>query len=350
MSEKELDNYMFLGLPRTGKTTFFCAMADNLLDVANDSDGKINLRVMSDTAQSCIENGMNKLHHQEWPDKTQYKLKEDIELSLTYNGILNDYICNFVFHDYPGEAFYEAFISKGEGNFAEDSEDLKKRLVSANGVFLLLSAENLFNDEDHYIRSNVIGAMLRFIIDNNNKAKIAILFNKVELFHEYSHDKMVKLFSKQYKIADGLIKSLGTRGSFFTVKPLGNNCEINEEGNYVPPQNLAPDGLLEPISWMIGLSLGDNNKNASIIPNIDIDKNKIADLLAKVDIDKIKNEANEQHKCLRVKVNSNVRLFTGSFGVLLCLGLWLAYGNYVASTIFVGFMVVLGVILFWKRG
>ena len=343
MSEKELDNYMFLGLPETGKTTFFCSMADNLQDVANKSDGKISLRVMSDIAQNTIENAMNKLRHQEWPDKTQYKLKEDIELSLTYKGIFKDCIWNFVFHDYPGEAFYEAFISKGEGNFVEDAEDLKKRLASANGVFLLLSAENLLNDENHSIRSNVIGAMLRFIIDNNNKAKVAILFNKVELFHEYSHDKMVKLFSEQYKIANGLIESLRTRRAFFTVKPLGYNCEINEEGYYVPPQKLAPEGLLEPISWMIDLRLGDNNKNVGPIPNI---KNRIADLLAKVGIDKIKNEL---HKCLPVKVNSNVRLFTGSgsFMILLGLSLWV-YGNNTVST----FMVVLGVIviLFGRRG
>lgn len=321
MSEKEFDNYMFLGLPRTGKTTFFCTMADNLQDVANNSGGKINLQIMSDTAQKYIESAMDKLHKQEWPDKTQYKLKEDLELNLKYNGLINDYICNFVFHDYPGEAFSEAFNGESDGIFVDDANDLKKRLSSVSGVFLLLSVENLFNDEDHFTRSNAIGGMLRFIIAHNQKAKIAILLNKVELFPEYNHDEMVKLLFNKYKFVNGLVKGLKNRCKFFSVQPLGNNCEINEEGYYVPPQKLAQKDLLVPISWMLGLNLENN----------------------------IKAKANKFYKNLQIKFNSNRPLYFGIFGGVLVLALWLGYGNWVTYIFFGCYIAVLAIVLYRGR-
>ncbi len=250
MSEKELDNYMFLGLPGTGKTTFFCSMADYLQEVTN-SQKNISLQVKNKVTQNYIEEAMNKLRHQEWPDKTQNKLSEDLKLSLMV-GSSGNY--DFVFHDYPGEAFYEAFIDDGEGNFAEDANDLKKRLTSTSGIFLLLSVESLLNDEEYNIRSNVIGEMLRFISKNNREAKIAILFSKVELCYEYDHDEMVKKFFKQYKIVAGWIKSFEKRCKFFTVKPLGHPCVINEEGKCVPPPEIYSEGLREPIEWITGLT------------------------------------------------------------------------------------------------
>ena len=64
-----------------------------------------------------------------------------------------------------------------------------------------------------------------------------------------------KEFKKKYSIIYGLVKARQNRCRFFTIQPLGNSCEIDIEGNYVPPKKLAPKGLFEPVEWATGLDL-----------------------------------------------------------------------------------------------
>ena len=253
MSKKEIqDYYLFLGLPRTGKSTYFCTLADQLQKLSNMSD-RINCTVTTTAAQVFVENSINRIRNQGWPNKTVSISKEDYELDLACESILVKRIICFIFRDYPGEFFKEAF--KNDTENSEETKELKEKLRMAKGVFLLLSAEDIKNDFDSEVRSCVIGNLIRYVNAYNQNVKIAFLFNKAEIIQDYNHDEMEKYFKENYSIIYGLVKARQNRSRFFTIQPLGNSCEIDVEGNYVPPKELNPKGLIEPVEWATGLDL-----------------------------------------------------------------------------------------------
>ena len=253
MSKKEIqDYYLFLGLPKTGKSTYFCTLANQLQDISNKSD-RINCTVTTSAAQTFVEDSINRIRRQGWPKKTFILSKENYEMDLACESVLVKRIICFIFRDYPGEFFKEAF--KNDIEDSEETKELKEKLRMAKGVFLLLSAEDIINDFDFEVRSCVIGNLIRYVNDYNQNVKIAFLFNKVEIIQDYNHDDMEKAFIDKYSIVYGLVKARQNRCRFFTIEPLGNKCEIDIEGNYVPPKELAPKGLIEPVEWATGLDL-----------------------------------------------------------------------------------------------
>ncbi len=289
-------NYLFLGLKGSGKTTFFSLMIRELQRVANnkkninlgitgEQDGESDNRELqrvannkkntnpeitgeqdgeSDNCDSVIRTTnfirlCNELiDKQQWPEKTQgYEDGYSFELEIKH--LFYNNISEFYYHDYPGEAFSIAY--GGEKNESEDlrvaAQKLNDQVKKAEGIFLLIDAENMFNGIDDSMVDTSLSGLFNLIKKKKPDIKVAIIFNKLELFGgiEYSLDKLISDFEARYYNAIG---NLPKMHKYFAVYTLGK-VEINSEGKAIPPnpKERKPRMLLEPVKWM--LELRDND-------------------------------------------------------------------------------------------
>lgn len=266
-----VDNYLFLGLPKSGKTTYFSLMVRCLQDFANDTnylkfkylptitreeDGN---KQYEDTTTKFIDDCIDKVRNQRWPVKTQdydagYSFELDKFYTICDSPILQDYIyrkAEISYHDYPGEAFEVAFNAAKNPDFDKAAESIKERIINAKGIFFILDAEAMFNGSDRKVLNTTGTELFRFITESNSKVKLAIIFNKLESFPreaQYKPDFIAML----KKNCGNLYAHLPRNHKFFDdVYPLGS-VDIKEDGMSYPPKVLSPKNILEPIKWMTG--------------------------------------------------------------------------------------------------
>lgn len=280
-NEKTVNNFVFLGLPGSGKTTYFSVMAHHFQLIANRSanlnvlylpteytDKATNQKKLKNTTADFIADCNRLLARQDWPDKTQdYFCAYTIELQYSFNdfdiSLLNElYETEEIiidYHDYPGEAFEVAF-GNADGDFngknaspknmQELAEDMKKRIKTADGLFLIIDVDDLFNGTDASKKSNILASLLSYIQKNNKDVRIAVIFNKIELFNGLTIDFRA-LLRKQYGNAYSCLRLLNHR--FFDVFPVGN-VETDTNGKPIPPPKTHPKNILEPVRWLADLS------------------------------------------------------------------------------------------------
>ena len=251
--ESKHENYLLLGVPKAGKTTYFCSMAVHMQKLANTTPG-LKFRYCDNHTSRFIDECMQKLKSQEWPDKTQHKSDKDYSFQLEYEKrILGIHIytdtIDIIYHDYPGEAFTAAFSEiPCSGIFAADAEDLKKKIEIAKGIFLLLDAKEMFNENNIREMSESLTKMFKHIrTHKSHQPKLAIIFNKAELFTNFQHDDFCRMFKDNY---GNSFAWLPPEYKFFTVYPLGS-CSINDQGESIPPEEITPKNVLWPVQWMI---------------------------------------------------------------------------------------------------
>ncbi len=260
------DNYLFLGLPKSGKTTYLALMAQHLQDAANRSS-KLNFRSLAtrvlnqqagkvceeEITTQFIDDCIFRLRQQAWPVKTQgYEQGYSFELkiyprffgiSLYYRSAVIDY------HDYPGEAFEVAFGVGDEPSprMQQIGLDLKKRISTARGIFLIIDTDNVFNGVDALKHREILTKLFRYIHSSNPQIKLAVIFNKLELFDGKEPD-FVRKFRSEFSNAYAY---LPPSHKFFNVYPLGK-VVTTEDGNIIPPRPLQPRNILDPVRWMFG--------------------------------------------------------------------------------------------------
>ena len=181
-----VENYLFLGLPKSGKTTYFSLMAQHLQDVANrtkhlkflylptkivnkETGKEFYDQITSDFIDDCI----SRIKKQRWPLKTEdYETGYSFELDkfFMFRGkpVLQKYFYRQAvidYHDYPGEAFEVAF-SKGDNptpDMLKAAENMKFRIQKARGLFLILDAEALFNGTDNKKYKTTLESLFQYI-------------------------------------------------------------------------------------------------------------------------------------------------------------------------------------------
>lgn len=246
------NNFLFLGLPKSGKTTYFSLMAHHLQNVANktshlkfmylptcvvnhETGKESHEEITSEFIDDCIE----RLHHQRWPRKTQdyetgYSFELDKFFSFMGKPILQKYFYKKAiidYHDYPGEAFEVAFHVANSSDFQQAADDIKKQITTATGLFLILDADTLFNGQETAKLKKTVTELFRCIKDLNPNIKLAIIFNKLELFGE-----KLPNFKNMLRTRYGNVYAhLPYNYKIFYVYPLG--CvETRDDGNIYPPQ------------------------------------------------------------------------------------------------------------------
>lgn len=264
-----VDNYLFLGLPKSGKTTYFSLMAQRLQDTANrtknikflylptqitDKSGEIKQEgITSDFIADCI----SRVKKAKWPRKTQdyevgYSFELDKYFSLFGKPVLQKYFYKKTvvdYHDYPGEAFEVAFgvIDNPTPEIKNAADDMKEKIASASGLFLILDADNLFNGTDSEKQRITLTKLFQCIKNSNPDIKLAIIFNKLELFYGNTPN-LETMLRKNYSNAYAY---LPYNHKFFYVYPLGT-VVTGDDGGIYPPKTLSPKNILDPVKWMIG--------------------------------------------------------------------------------------------------
>lgn len=267
------DNYLILGLKGSGKTTYFSLMAQHLQDVANRTEylrfrflptiiiNKVTKEesqeeITSDFISDCI----SRLDNQRWPRKTEdYEVGYSFELikyfTIFKQPILKNYFYKTAiidYHDYPGEAFSIAF--GGENNptpsFQEAAKKMKDQIKSAAGIFLLLDTDEMFNNINTSLLKQTLTGLFRVINDSNPNIKLAVIFNKLELFGNIDQDvnQLKYQFRRDY---GGAFAYLPHSYNFFNVYTLGTVI-TPPSGEPIPPIRRTPKNILEPVKWMIG--------------------------------------------------------------------------------------------------
>lgn len=257
-NHKKLENYLFLGLPEAGKTTYFTVMAQTLQNFAVRGN-EMKFRFENDATREFIRSGYGAITAPEpdWPEKTtSYLGGYEFSLLQRFNvmginlpwelGYKQASVC---YHDYPGEAFQAAFGKVENETYADQAEKMRQEICKAKGVFLLLDADKLFNGGDRAAMEETTEHLFRFIIENNPKVKLAVLFNKLELFEVLADEcRFEEMFRDRYTSA---YSWLPRKVRFFDVYPIGK-LDVNENGKKVPAREISTRGVLEPVRWMIG--------------------------------------------------------------------------------------------------
>ena len=264
-----VNNYLFLGLPKSGKTTYFSLMAHYLQDFANQKehlrflclptrivDEETGQELYDDITSDFIDDCVSRIKEQRWPLKTldyEYGYSFELDIYHMFKGkpVLQKYTYRkeiIDYHDYPGEAFEAAFGVEDNPSpeMAKIADDMKEKVKKAKGLFLILDAEALFNGTDDIKYKKTLKRLFEYIKDCNPNVKLSIIFNKLELFHGYAPDFVEKI-KTDYSYAYAY---LPYNHKFFNVYPLGS-VWISDDGTTFPPKKLESQNILEPVEWMI---------------------------------------------------------------------------------------------------
>lgn len=268
--------YMFLGMRGCGKTTFFTAMCKLLQHKGNNSEHfkfefiprSIDLPGANSTYDYITYN-WDCIEKQYWPAKTEENKKVLKDCQLPYMCELTQKrsflwdkkytICNI---DYPGEAFRAAFSPNGTYDGASDvirnmATLLKLTVKDAKGIFLLIDAESILNvnDEEKNDIDNRLSALFRHIREQFFQPRVAVIFNKMELYNYHGADKEVlNEFMNRFSNAYTAMQKMANKAIFFAY-PFGK-LHYTEEGYPIPPKHRKPKNILEIAEWVFDMGKG----------------------------------------------------------------------------------------------
>ncbi len=269
--------YMFLGMIGCGKTTFFAAMCKLLQDKGNNSNHfkfefiprSIDPKGANSTYDYITQN-WNYIKKQSWPPKTGASKKVQLNCLHPYMCELTQKrsfmwdkkytICNI---DYPGEAFRAAFSPNGTYDGASDeirnmATMLKLTVNYAKGIFLLIDAESIFNvnDEVENDIDNRLSALFRHIREQFFQPRVAVIFNKMELFNYPGADNdVLNRFINRFSNAYTAMQKMSNKAIFFAY-PLGKLDYTEDNGTPIPPKHREPRNILEIAEWVFDMKKG----------------------------------------------------------------------------------------------
>ena len=248
------DNYVFVGPAGCGKTTFFTIMAYDYRERANNSGGKLIFRCKNKTDRfltACI----NQLKKGDWPAKTQISDEplNTYDFTIIKQGKLLKKSATLAYHDYPGEIYSAAFEEELQQPLSQTQKDavesLKNAIKIAHGIFLLVDAEALYIDDN--LANTTITNFFEYLQGSKCSAKLAIVFNKLELFGETINEQVAEeMLKKKFPGAYAWLLTV-KRKKIFTVKTLGT-IKTGESGELLPPSTRISQGVLEVADWMLG--------------------------------------------------------------------------------------------------
>ena len=244
--------YLFLGLPNSGKTTYFSLMADAyqsegaknknfrfLFMPTKTIDSASGVTNYAQNASNYIDSCISQINQQKWPKKT-------LE-TIQCESCIDEQTARFI--DYPGESYAAAFCEdeNPSSQMQEMANEIKRKIATASGIVLLVDTDMMFNgDRSQKIRQSLEG-LFQCIHDVNPMLRLALLYSKLELFGD-KHPDFEQLFQTRYKNAYQWLLCLNFKT--FQIYPLGT-FETDENGGIIPPRTRNPRGCLEPIHWIL---------------------------------------------------------------------------------------------------
>lgn len=250
-------NYLFLGGPNNGKTTYFTLMARLFQDEANKTK-VFRFKFSDDAAASFVEECIGRIVKQKWPKKTEMNAQVRYQFQLVKHRWFWNSETTISYSDFPGELCesateneLEGLLRKpAEGNLDERLRDFLVQFRDANGLFFVVDAERMFNEAERDADDRVFK---RLFCAAKGK-RIAIIFSKVDLFFGVealqNKERLVEIFRKTYANAYAHLP-LG-RCEFFPVKAFSELAIPDDGRDPIPPKDLKYDkSLLSPVYWMM---------------------------------------------------------------------------------------------------
>ncbi len=154
------------------------------------------------------------------------------------------------FHDFPGEDFEKM----GQ---TTSGDAVLSAVKKATGILLVVDSEAMVNGVDHG-EDLCYARLFKAVEKHNSGARVAIVFNKLELFYKEPDVETLSNYFKSYKSAHAHLKGLKSKCvEYFLVYGLGSREKLvlTEQGDreFVPSKGfkLESRGIDSVIGWLI---------------------------------------------------------------------------------------------------
>lgn len=306
--------YVFLGPPGSGKTVYFMCAIDRLQrGMIDQHPERFALRALNADTLKIQGSALAAMKKGKWPDKTQQPHKLSFTLSRHF-GITNAFdrpvTCGPIvkpnpisklieliwcivsalifllfsnkrkmlrlwtinyqlhYHDYPGEAFEEAFgDERAKKPLWEDAaQTLKQDLKKAQGVFLVIDTPKFHDsgEEDYHLQ---LFRLFEHLDKKELTKSVAVVFTKSDLFREHPDFCPKSLLRERCPNIWNYLQRV--KSEFFFVSAVASPA-VDSKGEILPPKEYdttQSEHLVDPIVWMLHLPSCDPNVGALHLPS-----------------------------------------------------------------------------------
>jgi hypothetical protein len=247
------DSYYFMGPPNAGKTVFFVTMADRLQRLHLENPQKAPYSVTYSTLETLkfVTDSIAEMTRSRWPIKT--KKGNIYEINIESRKMFAMKEGKFVFHDYPGEAFMEAFVDSykidDHSPYKEDARTMKDEMKNAKGIFLVIDSAVLDDQQSWEIQERLFN-FGEYLQNMGHSTKLAVVFTKSDIFREVKSSNPEEKFKKSYGNAYTIFQKFNTK--YFYVTSAKDS--IRKKGVYVPKNKYdtsQSEGIVEAAVWMM---------------------------------------------------------------------------------------------------
>ena len=134
--------------------------------------------------------------------------------------------------------------------------DYFEYVVSADALLFMLDCETLLNgDSIPHLQSILIGTVHTFIERRRSdptkpsNVPVALLFSKSDVLS--SKEDIEKVTSQVSRLI-AVCKKRFRYFRYFLVSSVGVRPELNDKGDPIPPSDMEPVGVVEPLIWLLG--------------------------------------------------------------------------------------------------
>ena len=264
-----------IGLPNSGKTTYFCVCMDLMQRQFNDLNDGYSIIFETSITDQMVRDVISGLRdNQSWPSNT----RENIEYKVSMWH--DDKKREFCFMDHSGESFIEMYEdAKLEPAENVQNANLIKASDTAGGDIIFIIESTSLIDKENKVLSKCLFNLFRELEEAGFHGKLAIVatqgdrlitnfFNRFDrkalkkMFGTYdnltkkdiNNKTMEVLFKEQQPNSYARLKKMRCEYKFFLVTAV--DCKIDVEDNYIPPENYSPErhstNVCDPLFWLMG--------------------------------------------------------------------------------------------------
>lgn len=258
-SKKSQTKYVFVGPPGSGKTVYFMCAIDRLQRGLIDTYPEVYaLRALNSETLKIQGSGLAAMKKGKWPPKTQepHELSFVLTRHVGFGKSFRLWSLNYqlFYHDYPGEAFEEAFGDDRAKQplWNEAADTLKKDLQKADGVFLVIDTPKFHDsgEEEYHMQ---LFRLFEHIDKTCRTRRVAVVFTKSDLFRDHPDFSPKSLLRKRYPNIWNYLHKVTFE--FFFVSAVASPA-VDPKGRITPPKDYdttQSEGLIDPINWMLKL-------------------------------------------------------------------------------------------------
>jgi hypothetical protein len=251
--------YVFVGPPGSGKTVYFMCAIDRLQRGMIDlHPERFALRSLNSETLKIQGGALAAMKKGKWPPKTQEPHTLSFALSRHVGFLKGIRLATLNYqlhyHDYPGEAFEEAFGDERTKQplWEDAAQTLKQDLQKADGVFLVIDTPKFHDsgEEDYHLQ---LFRLFEYLDKNKRTKRVAVVFTKSDLFREHPDFCPKSLLRERCPNIWNYLQRV--KSEYFFVSAVTSPA-VDSKGRITPPKEYdttQSERLIDPIVWMLDL-------------------------------------------------------------------------------------------------